>query len=99
MINTRNKKRAKVEAVGHFQKMGSKLSIMQWHFSQPSPNCVITAKRFFPDQPAKLRTVQNQAKKGLDYYTEKVANGITGPRATEGKGGLLPLLDKKMDEI
>ena len=45
------------------------------------------------DQPAKLRTVPNY------YYTEKVANGITDPRATEGKGGLLPLLATRMDEI
>ena len=59
MVQTRPKKRVKVEAINPIQKIPSKLSILQWHFSQPSPNCVVTAKRFFPNEPVKLRSVQN----------------------------------------
>ena len=62
LVSKRNKKRAKVEAVRPFQKMASKLSIMQWHFSQPSSNCVVTANRFFSDQPAKV----NRSKLGQE---------------------------------
>ena len=28
-----------------------------------------------------------------------MGNGVTGTRVSEGKGGLLPLLDEEMDEI
>ena len=28
-----------------------------------------------------------------------MGNGVTGTRVSEGKGGLLPLLDEKMDQI
>ena len=99
MVQPRKKKRAKVEAIKPFQKFHSKLAIIQWHFAQAAPNCVVTANRFFPNEPAKVRTIQNQAKKGLEFYTQKFADGVRGSRATEGKGGLLPLLDQKMDLI
>ena len=72
---------------------------MQWHFEQENPNSVVTARKFFPNEPVKLRSVQNQAKKGLSYQTEKLKDGVTGSRVTERKGGLLPLLDEKMDII
>ena len=43
--------------------------------------------------------MQNWAKKDLDYWTEIISNGGTSSRVTESKGGLLPLLDEKMDLI
>ena len=67
IVNPGSNKRIKVAAVKAHQKIKAKLEIMQWHFSQESPNCVITAKRFFPDEPNKVRTVQNWAKKGLAF--------------------------------
>ena len=59
MINPRKPKRIKESAVKPLLKVRSKLEIMQWHFKQETPNCVVTAKKFFPDQPVKLRSIQN----------------------------------------
>ena len=66
--------------------MRSKLEIVQRHFAQPKPNCVVTAQRFFPNEQTKIRTVQNWARKGIDYYTQKVSDGVRSSRAIEGKG-------------
>ena len=92
-------KRSKGTAVNPILRVRHKLEIMQWHFSQKTPNCVVTAKKFFPDQPVKVRSIQNWAKKGLNFWTKLVSNGGTGTRVSEGKGGLLPLLDQKVDII
>ena len=59
MIGNRRSKRLKQSAVQPQLKVRTKLEIMQWYFSQQVPNCVITANKFFPDKPSKVRTVQN----------------------------------------
>lgn len=59
MIGNKRSKRLKQSAVQPQFKVRTKLEIMQWHFSQQVPNCVITANKFFPDKPSKVRTVQN----------------------------------------
>ena len=59
-------KRSKGSAITPILRVRHKLEIMQWHFSQETPNCVVAAKKFFPDQPVK-GSIQNWAKKGLTF--------------------------------
>ena len=59
MVENRRAKRLEESAVKAKLKVRTKLEIMQWHFSQENPNRVVTAQKFFPEEPVKTRTVQN----------------------------------------